>query len=210
VLKAKLLGLACMALFDVQPAAALTYTYIVNEGSSAASVTGFIQTNTLGNLGPGDIVDWNLLVTIGNSSADLAGPLTGNTSTSYIAVYNADYSGSDVTATSTGLFFDFGDTNSLPYLQFVSTDNPYNPVVVCFNNSAPHSPCTTLSDPSAIDVSLNNVDFVSLDRQGNAQFASVATTPLPAALPLFATGLGVMGLLGWRRKRKGTAAIAAA
>jgi hypothetical protein len=29
-----------------------------------------------------------------------------------------------------------------------------------------------------------------------------ATTPLPAALPLFATGLGVMGLLGWRRKRK--------
>ena len=35
----------------------------------------------------------------------------------------------------------------------------------------------------------------------------VATTPLPAALPLFATGLGVMGLLGWRRKRK--AALAA-
>ena len=28
------------------------------------------------------------------------------------------------------------------------------------------------------------------------------TTPLPAALPLFATGLGAFGLLGWRRKRK--------
>jgi hypothetical protein len=27
-------------------------------------------------------------------------------------------------------------------------------------------------------------------------------TPLPAALPLFATGLGGLGLLGWRRKRK--------
>jgi hypothetical protein len=27
-------------------------------------------------------------------------------------------------------------------------------------------------------------------------------TPLPAALPLFATGLGVLGLLGWRRKQK--------
>jgi hypothetical protein len=26
--------------------------------------------------------------------------------------------------------------------------------------------------------------------------------PLPAALPLFATGLGVLGLLGWRMKRK--------
>jgi hypothetical protein len=37
-----------------------------------------------------------------------------------------------------------------------------------------------------------------------------SVTPLPAALPLFATGLGAMGLLGWRRKRKNTAAIAAA
>jgi hypothetical protein len=31
-------------------------------------------------------------------------------------------------------------------------------------------------------------------------------TPLPAALPLFATGLGALGLLGWRRKRKQAAA----
>ena len=38
----------------------------------------------------------------------------------------------------------------------------------------------------------------------------VAETPLPAALPLFATGLGAMGLFGWRRKRKSTASIAAA
>ena len=28
------------------------------------------------------------------------------------------------------------------------------------------------------------------------------STPLPAALPLFGTGLGALGLLGWRRKRK--------
>lgn len=37
----------------------------------------------------------------------------------------------------------------------------------------------------------------------------VAATPLPAALPLFAAGLGALGLLGWRRKRK-TAALGAA
>ncbi len=34
----------------------------------------------------------------------------------------------------------------------------------------------------------------------------VAATPLPAALPLFASGLGAMGFIGWRRKRKATAA----
>ena len=37
-------------------------------------------------------------------------------------------------------------------------------------------------------------------------FGTVDTTPLPAALPLFATGLGAFGLLGWRRKRKAQAA----
>jgi hypothetical protein len=30
-------------------------------------------------------------------------------------------------------------------------------------------------------------------------------TPIPAALPLFATGLGALGLFGWRRKRKNAA-----
>src|SRR5262249_9060416 len=32
----------------------------------------------------------------------------------------------------------------------------------------------------------------------------VSSTPLPAALPLFATGLGALGLLGWRRRGLGT------
>jgi hypothetical protein len=31
---------------------------------------------------------------------------------------------------------------------------------------------------------------------------SVPDVPAPAAFPLFATGLGALGLLGWRRKRK--------
>jgi hypothetical protein len=39
---------------------------------------------------------------------------------------------------------------------------------------------------------------------------SLASTPLPAALPLFATGLGLMGLFGRRRKRRDAALLAAA
>jgi hypothetical protein len=42
---------------------------------------------------------------------------------------------------------------------------------------------------------------VSLGRAGGDEVA----TPLPAALPLFATGLGGLGLLGWRRKKKAAA-----
>jgi hypothetical protein len=42
----------------------------------------------------------------------------------------------------------------------------------------------------------------------NMTFSLTGTeVPIPAALPLFATGLGALGLLGWRRKRK--AALAA-
>jgi hypothetical protein len=36
----------------------------------------------------------------------------------------------------------------------------------------------------------------------------VSNTPLPVTLPLFASGLGALGLLGWRRKRKAQALAA--
>jgi outer membrane lipase/esterase len=45
--------------------------------------------------------------------------------------------------------------------------------------------------------------------EANFVFDQIAT-PLPAALPLFAAGLGGLGLLGWRRKRKNASAVAAA
>ena len=44
---------------------------------------------------------------------------------------------------------------------------------------------------------------------GLAFLGETSATPLPATLPLFASGLGGLGLLGWRRKRK-AAALAAA
>jgi hypothetical protein len=44
--------------------------------------------------------------------------------------------------------------------------------------------------------------------RGLASLAGTAVlTPLPAALPLFATGIGGLGLLGWRRKRKAQAVV---
>ncbi len=55
-------------------------------------------------------------------------------------------------------------------------------------------------------------DFVSFGGDGSFESTIFPTldvsnaVPLPAALPLFATGLGTLGLLGWRRKRKSIAA----
>lgn len=38
--------------------------------------------------------------------------------------------------------------------------------------------------------------------------SGVSNTPLPATLPLFTTGLGALGLFGWRRKKKAQALAA--
>jgi len=54
----------------------------------------------------------------------------------------------------------------------------------------------TLGDP------LKLVAFTAGEITGDAQSSAVFATPLPAALPLFAGGLGALGLLGWRRKRR--------
>ena len=56
-------------------------------------------------------------------------------------------------------------------------------------------------DPSVTNASAYSI--ITSEGIGN----SPATTPLPAALPLFVTGLGAMGLLGWRRKQKNATTV---
>jgi hypothetical protein len=78
------------------------------------------------------------------------------------------------------------------------------------------------SNPTGTIVTINGLTTVGgnltlLFAQASGSQASpifddvqISATPLPAALPLFASGLGALGLLGWRRKRKAQAARAAA
>lgn len=54
-------------------------------------------------------------------------------------------------------------------------------------------------DPAFVNAANYQIDVS--DGVGNAP----AATPLPATLPLFATGLGALGLLGWRRKKQAQA-----
>jgi hypothetical protein len=61
--------------------------------------------------------------------------------------------------------------------------------------------------PGIIYLFRDSFDFFYSSRTGNVGPISfdatpVPTTPLPTTLPLFATGLGALGLLGWRRKRE--------
>jgi hypothetical protein len=47
---------------------------------------------------------------------------------------------------------------------------------------------------------------ISLDILGDGEL-QMTTTPLPASLLLFATGLSALGLLGWRTKRKASVTL---
>jgi len=75
-------------------------------------------------------------------------------------------------------------------------------------SSVPITPTATVVE----DGSLQYIGSYFNDRQEEVAISIQSPsfgTPLPAALPLFASGLGALGLLGWRRKRKNAAAIAA-
>jgi hypothetical protein len=78
-------------------------------------------------------------------------------------------------------------------------------------------PASYVSDsPLANTATWSSATFASLgvtpgtyiwtwDNGADSFTLEIGQTPLPAALPLFATGLGGLGLLGWRRKRKAQA-----
>jgi hypothetical protein len=61
--------------------------------------------------------------------------------------------------------------------------------------------CTSLASPGLCETSIGFSEASNFESQGTWTITT-SNTPLPAALPLFATGFGAIGLLGWRRKKK--------
>ena len=187
---------ASVALFGISPANALTYD-LVNDSSGNYEVTGFIETDgTLGVLTDGDIINghiinWGFNVSVGTSNTVMNGP-EGNTSDFAIL-------GNDFTATSSGLFFNFGDPN--PGLLEVLGFNGF----VCFQNqdaclaSHAYADSTLLLD--VFGANTNPDALGPIPESGTVEFA-IAETPLPATLPLFAGGLGFVGYLAKRRKER--------
>jgi hypothetical protein len=59
-------------------------------------------------------------------------------------------------------------------------------------------------DGTVLEITLGNAEDWSITPKVSFDLDPVTATPLPAALPLFVGGLGLMSLLGLRRKRKPT------
>lgn len=136
---------------------------------------------------------YDVTITGGTYSGDtLSGSFTylggGSYSNAAINLDGTNYTAVDIWSTATQLSLDTAS------------------VILNFSSSLPSD-----SSEDAIASLLINGTSTPIAAGAYVQDAPSAA-PLPAALPLLATGLGAMGLFGWRRnrKRKNAAALAAA
>jgi hypothetical protein len=197
----------CWALlvgFVISPANATTYgvdevglpfqcsTY---PACTLGSLTGTITTNgTFGTgLSPSIITGWNLILNDGtNPSVNLT------TANSFITFNFTNL----LSATPAELAFNFSPTPCCIQqdLEFTSTSNGAAVVTIFAALSN--------GDLGGIGIDAGYSGFENVTYLSGTQpiafgpNAIGGETPVPAALPLFATGLGAMGLFGWRRKRK--------
>jgi hypothetical protein len=122
-----------------------------------------------------------------------------DTTLRYTSVRNGT-AGYNMTGTSLSLFW--GSVDTYNTLTFYTQANAGG-TGVAFNTSLLGSP--TGSGHHLVTI-LTDFTFKSVtlfSSQAAFEFAQLAATPLPAALPLFATGLGLMGWFARRRKGRG-------
>jgi hypothetical protein len=183
-------GLAFALLGAASAASAATFGFV--SGLAGGGVTGTIETDgTLGQIGAGNIVNWNLVLNDGTNVFNLIGNgSVGDNS-------NVGSSGNVITATASALSFDF---SSMAYLLFQAPDLGSGQTFVCLAGAlcgAHTNAVNFLATPNF------GTDIVSTAQSGVQVFA-VATTaavPLPAALPLFAVALGGLGAAARRKRR---------
>jgi hypothetical protein len=198
-MKTKILGLiAGMILLGVSQASATSITYNLTPLTIGTcnvppcvtySLTGSITTDgTIGPLASSDITAWSVTATGG-----LPSPATFSGSSTFLIFSSAN---SAVTASATQLFFNF--TSTAPDLMFLF---PSTGGLEYVDQSNPPPPPPDLYTVVGLSVGSAGTSYLS---ESSSDFV-IASTPLPATLPLFASGLGALGLLGWRRKRKAQA-----
>ena len=169
------LSVGLYALATAAPASAFTITF--DEAGSCTGCTGFAYTTDPSGTFSGKVLIYDLpsAVTFGQA----------NIQDSNGTISDTLYFFPNQQGLSTEMIFYSYDTNGL--LADVGTTDLF-----------PTAPIGATEDASG------HFTYVAGANTYNG-VSGVSAVPLPAALPLFATGLAGLGLLGWRRKKKAAA-----
>jgi hypothetical protein len=161
-----------------RPSVAMTYD--ISRTVGTGTVVGTIQTDgVIGTpLTSGDVTGWNLTLTIGALTTNLTNLNSGLT-----------LAGSDLTATLTGLFFNFSG-NDGGYVLFQAPPGLNGKDYYC--DAASSSPC--IQGESVVPgMYPDPAGFQNAPMSGN-QIIAAAETPLPKAWTMMLIGLFAVGL----------------
>lgn len=179
---------AAIAISLCAGAAHATVYDLINQGIGPATATGAITTDgTIGALAQSNITNFAITVT------DTSGSFTLNPADSNL--YNGAVFGSNLTATSSGLFFDYG-SGAGAFLAAAIVGG--SGVEVYCVATGPVS-CTGVLNNESIVV---NTNFYQGPPQSGVVQIAAAAVPEPSAWALAITGfMGLGGLLRGRRKQ---------
>jgi hypothetical protein len=204
---AALLVIMLVGLAGTVPAKGATLT--VTEGGSVLTINGNIviasdveSSFNPSGFGTSDISDGIILPTLIGTGPGPTPWIEDPSSSAWVSLGNNTWV---LPADLTGIGCGSENNSSCEPVGIWSNATPWN-------SSTQFLGVVTLLEPDGITWS-DTITFSNNGPNGGALVTFVSDpgpVPLPAALPLFATGLGVMGLFGWRRKRKNAAALAAA
>jgi hypothetical protein len=194
-------ALASLAL-GATPAAAVTYNvdltlddYVLDNNTlltgGSVILTGQIVTDgTIGLLAGANFLSWSFTVADSTSSGSLSSAGPGTVETGVSSLFTA--TATELIVAAGNWHFRLQGDPVIGYFEML--DNVFYATVCTFG-------CPAYSDGAygAEELLSGSYPYVL------GMASSVAPVPLPAALPLFGTGIALLGLLGWRRRRAAAA-----